>query len=106
MFDWNWLYIAAVFQILAFIIAFVLAVHKFFKRVNIAEALEAESIDRLEERLERIESQFGPNGGGLRQAVNEISRDIMKIEDRVTKIGENLASLSGEFHQHVIENNK
>ena len=41
----------------------------------------------MADRLERIEHQFGPNGGGLRQA-------------RVDTISEDLAELRGKFEQH------
>jgi hypothetical protein len=105
MATWNWLYIAAFFQILAFIIAFTLAVHNFFKKTNISEALESASMDRVEERLERIEKQFGPNGGGLRQAVNELTVKLGRIEERQIDISGKVAQLDGKFEQHIVENN-
>jgi DNA anti-recombination protein RmuC len=58
---------------------------------------------RMEDRLGRIEQQFGPNGGGLRQAVNEISIKLNKIEERQINIGEKVAKLQGEFEQHTLE---
>jgi hypothetical protein len=45
--------------------------------------------------------QFGPNGGGLRQAVNEMSNKIDKIEQRQIDIGDKLAHLQGEFDNHI-----
>ena len=54
----------------------------------------------MADRLERIEHQFGPNGGGLRQAVNEISHKMDKVETRVDTIAEDLAELRGRFEQH------
>jgi uncharacterized protein Yka (UPF0111/DUF47 family) len=54
----------------------------------------------MADRLERIEHQFGPNGGGLRQAVNEMNHKIDKIETRVDTISEDLAELRGKFEQH------
>ena len=42
--------------------------------------------------------QFGPNGGGLREAVNNLTVTVASISDKVVKIGEDLARLSGEVH--------
>jgi len=58
---------------------------------------------RMEDRLDRIEKQFGPNGGGLRQAVNDIAAKLNKIEERQIQIGEKVAKLDGEFEQHMKE---
>jgi archaellum component FlaC len=58
---------------------------------------------RIEDRLERIEKQFGPNGGGIRQAINEIANKLNKIEERQIGIGEKVAKLEGEFEQHTKE---
>ena len=58
---------------------------------------------RIEDRLERIEKQFGPNGGGIRQAINEIAEKLGKIEERQIGIGEKVAKLEGEFNQHMKE---
>lgn len=59
---------------------------------------------RIADKLDVITAQFGPNGGGLRQAVNEMSRKIDKIEERQIAIGDKVARLQGEFDQHMIEN--
>jgi hypothetical protein len=59
---------------------------------------------RISDKLDAIVVQFGPNGGGLRQAVNEMSHKIDKIEERQIAIGDKVAQLQGEFNQHVIEN--
>ena len=59
---------------------------------------------RIADKLDAMLAQFGPNGGGLRQAVNEMSRKIDKIEERQIIIGDKVAHLQGEFDQHV-ENN-
>ena len=58
----------------------------------------------MNQRLERIEEQFGPNGGGLREAVNTIGRDIKKIDERTVRIGQEVAELRGRFTQHIEEN--
>jgi hypothetical protein len=59
---------------------------------------------RIADKLDVITAQFGPNGGGLRQAVNEMSKKIDKIEERQIQIGDKVARLQGEFDQHMIEN--
>jgi hypothetical protein len=56
---------------------------------------------RICDRLNFIVEQFGPNGGGLRQAVNEMSTKIDKIEQRQITIGDKLAHLQGEFDNHI-----
>jgi len=59
---------------------------------------------RIADKLDAIVVQFGPNGGGLRQAVNDMSRKIDKIEERQITIGDKVARLQGEFDQHVDTN--
>jgi hypothetical protein len=56
---------------------------------------------RISDRLNFIAAQFGPNGGGLRQAVNEMSHKVDKIEERQIAITEKLAHLQGEFDNHI-----
>jgi hypothetical protein len=56
---------------------------------------------RLSDKLDFIHGQFGPNGGGLRQAVNEMSSKIDKIEERQITVVEKVARLEGEFEQHL-----
>jgi hypothetical protein len=56
---------------------------------------------RISDRLNFIVDQFGPNGGGLRQAINEMSTKIDKIEQRQITIGDKLAHLQGEFDNHI-----
>ena len=58
---------------------------------------------RMEDRLDRIEKQFGPNGGGIRQAVNEIAAKLDKMEARQIIIGDKVVKLEGEFDQHMKE---
>ena len=55
----------------------------------------------MEDRLDRIEKQFGPNGGGLREAVNRISDAIGKIDTKLDHLGEEFFTLKGEFEQHT-----
>jgi hypothetical protein len=58
----------------------------------------ASNMEHLQSQLNRIEMQFGPNGGGLREAVNNLTVTVASISDKVVKIGEDLARLSGEVH--------
>jgi len=59
---------------------------------------------RMSDKLDVIEKQFGPNGGGLREAVNNISIKLDKIESRQQSIGDEVARLTGKFDQHIKEN--
>jgi archaellum component FlaC len=58
----------------------------------------------MEDRLDRIESQFGPNGGGLREAVNRISETVNKMDSKLDSLGRELSQLKGEYEQHIREN--
>lgn len=57
----------------------------------------------MEQRLDRIERQFGPNGGGLREAVNRIGEAVTKIDTKLDRVSVEVAQLKGEFNQHVKE---
>lgn len=39
----------------------------------------AETVAGMDRRLVKIETQFGPNGGGMRQAVDEMSREVSAV---------------------------
>jgi hypothetical protein len=56
---------------------------------------------RLSDKLDFIQGQFGQNGGGLRQAVNEMSSKIDRLEERQITVVEKVAHLQGEFEQHL-----
>ena len=58
----------------------------------------------IADKLDFIQAQFGPNGGGIRQAVNEMSRKIDKLQERQITIGDKIARLEGEFTQHLNNN--
>lgn len=57
----------------------------------------------MEQRLDRIERQFGPNGGGLREAVNRIGDAVGRIDVKLDRVSTEVAQLKGEFHQHIKE---
>lgn len=57
----------------------------------------------VDERLDRIEKQFGPNGGGLREAVNRIGDAITRMDTKLDTVSVEVAQLKGEFKQHIRE---
>jgi hypothetical protein len=59
---------------------------------------------RVSDKLDFIVKQFGNNGGGLRQAVNELTEKVCHIGDRQIEIGNKVARLDGKFEQHIVEN--
>jgi hypothetical protein len=59
---------------------------------------------RMEDRLHRIEAQFGPNGGGIREAINRISDTVNKMDLKLDTLGRELSQLKGEYEQHIREN--
>ena len=61
------------------------------------EAEMSAKIEILQVHLERIEKQFGPNGGGLREAVNNIDRRIRHIDEKVQALHVEHAKLAGKF---------
>ena len=58
---------------------------------------------RISDKLDFIEKQFGPNGGGIREAVNNMAHKVDKIETRINIVDAKLANLGGKFDQHIIE---
>lgn len=58
----------------------------------------------MEHRLDAIQAQFGPNGGGLREAVNHISDRLKHMDSKLDCVTHDVAKLSGEFNQHMREN--
>jgi archaellum component FlaC len=88
------------------IAAFVSSAYALWKKIEKHQTNEDVEYAVMKEKLETINKQFGPNGGGLREAVNNIADKIDKIEERVYDISEEVAKLSGEFHQHIVENPK
>lgn len=97
---------SSIAQIVAVVSAAFFGVYKIWKKIDARQEELCAKTMLLDSKLNRIESQFGPNGGGIREAVNNVSRTVLKIEDRVTKIGDDVAKLSGEFNQHIREGNK
>lgn len=65
---------------------------------------------RINDKLDYIEQQFrvqfGGNGGGMREAINNMADQQDRLEHRVTKIGDDVANLRGKFDQHIVETDK
>jgi len=94
---------AAVAQVGSVIFASIAAVWGIWRKMDKKDTESHLNIEIMKEKLEFIQHQFGPNGGGLRQAVNEMSSKVDNIEKRVYNISQDVAKLSGEFHQHIVE---
>jgi archaellum component FlaC len=94
---------ATVLQIVSIIGTLFLGVYAIWRRIDKRQTESQIETIRINDKLDRIEMQFGPNGGGIREAVNTMSRKVDGIDTRVTKIGNDVANLSGKFEQHVIE---
>lgn len=98
--------VAELAVITSVVAAFLSSVYALWKKLDERQTSARIEYAVMKQKLESINNQFGPNGGGLRQAVNEIAVKIDKIEERVFDISEEVAKLSGEFHQHIVENPK
>lgn len=97
-------YWASVVQISSVVGGMLFALWKIWRKIDQHQASSAARSDVLEVRLERIESQFGPNGGGLREAVNRISNNLDHMDIKLDNVSSNLAQLKGEFKEHVRNN--
>lgn len=95
--------LANIAQIVSVAAASLFGIYRFWRKVERNQAEVGHTIERLEGKIDTIERQFGPNGGGLREAVNNMSKTVSKIDDRVSQIGNDLSRLSGEFSQHIRE---
>ena len=97
-------YWASVAQIASIVGGVLFALWKIWRKIDIHQANSAARSNILEVRLERIESQFGPNGGGLREAVNHISNNLKHMDVKLDNVTKEVSELKGEFRQHVREN--
>lgn len=52
-------------------------------------------------RTQRIEAQFGDNGGGLREAVNAQGKLLERVDSRSIETLERVAALEGRHEQKV-----
>jgi archaellum component FlaC len=97
-------YWTSVAQILSVVGGMLFALWKIWRKIDQHQANSAARSDILEIRLDRIESQFGPNGGGLREAVNNISNNLKHIDTKLDNVSNDLSQLKGEFKEHVRHN--
>lgn len=93
--------IASVSQIAGAFIVLPVAVWRIWRAIDKKLTSLDKSFAVMEERTERIEKQFGPNGGGLREAVNTHGKLLEKIDERTIETVEDLATLKGRFDQMV-----
>lgn len=97
---------AADAAVLSSVIAtFLSAIYALWRKIDRRQLQETIEYTSMQKDLENIQAQFGPNGGGLRQAVNDIGKKIDKIEERQQTIGDKVAGLAGKFEQHIEEQN-
>jgi archaellum component FlaC len=94
-------YWASVAQIASIVGGLLFALWKIWRKIDQHQANSAARSDVLEVRLDRIESQFGPNGGGLREAVNHISNNLKHMDVKLDNVSNDLSQLKGEFKEHV-----
>ena len=97
-------YWASVAQISSVVGGMLFALWKIWRKIDQHQANSAARSDVLEVRLDRIESQFGPNGGGLREAVNRISNNLQNMDAKLDNVSNDLSQLKGEFKEHVRDN--
>ena len=97
-------YWASVAQIVSVVGGILFALWKIWRKIDQHQANSAARSDVMETRLDRIESQFGPNGGGLREAVNRISYSVNSMDKKLDGVTKEVSELKGEFRQHVKEN--
>jgi hypothetical protein len=94
-------YWASVAQISSVVGGVLFALWKIWRKIDQHQVSSAARSDVLEVRLDRIESQFGPNGGGLREAVNRISNNLQHMDVKLDNVSSDLSQLKGEFKEHV-----
>jgi hypothetical protein len=98
-------YVASFVQITSVVGGMLFALWRIWRKLDQHQSNSAARSDVMEVRLDRIESQFGPNGGGLREAVNHISNNLQHMDAKLDKVSNDLSQLKGEFKEHV-RNNK
>lgn len=97
-------YWASVAQVASVLGGMLFALWKIWRKIDQHQANSSARSDVMEVRLERIESQFGPNGGGLREAVNRISNNLQNMDAKLDNVSNDLSQLKGEFKEHVRNN--
>ena len=96
--------VANVAQISSVIVPCGVAIYGVWRKIDKRQSKFELDLVRVSDKLDFIVRQFGNNGGGLRQAVNELSDKVCQIESRQITIGDKVARLEGKFEQHIVEN--
>ena len=101
--------IANIAQVVSVAAPAVFGVYAIWRRIDKRQIETHIDTLRINDKLDYIEQQFriqfGGNGGGMREAINNIATKQDKIETRVDKISEDVANLKGKFSQHIEEGN-
>lgn len=95
---------ANVFQIISVVAPAAFGTWAIWRRIDKRQTDAHLMSVRIADKLEFIEKQFGPNGGGLREAVNNVAHKVDIIDRRLNKVDTEVSRLSGRFDQHMIEN--
>ena len=96
--------VANVAQISSVIVPCGVAIYGVWRKIDKRQSKFELDLVRVSDKLDFIVRQFGNNGGGLRQAVNELTDKVCQIESRQITIGDKVARLEGKFEQHIVEN--
>lgn len=99
--DWS-----SIAQIGSVVGAVLIGLWRVWRKIDTHQANSAARSAVLETRLDNIQAQFGPNGGGLREAVNRISDAISHMDRKLDGMNGELSQLKGEFKQHVRDNHE
>lgn len=94
---------SSIVQITSVTVAALLGIYAIWRRIDKRQTENQIQTIRINDKLDRIELQFGPNGGGIREAVNTMAKKVDKIETRTNIIDVKLANLGGKFEQHIVE---
>ena len=95
---------ANVAQISSVVVPCGVAIYGVWRKIDKRQSKFELDLVRVSDKLDFIVRQFGNNGGGLRQAVNELTDKVCQIESRQITIGDKVARLEGKFEQHIVEN--
>lgn len=95
---------ASIAQIGSVVVPCGFALYKVWRRIDTRQSKLEFDLIRVSDKLDFIVKQFGHNGGGIRQAVNELTEKVCHISDRQIEIGDKVARLDGKFEQHIVEN--
>jgi hypothetical protein len=95
--------VASLAQIVSVIGAFIVGMWGIWRKIDKHQSNTDQRNALMEQRLDSIQAQFGPNGGGLREKVNTMSVILDKIDSKLDCVTSDVAKLTGEFHQHIRE---